>query len=170
MCQACAGRGFAGARRSHSQSINPLPELSVRNELRPVGSRRGGPAGVQRRTIPPPRDGSGAQSVGLVGFSDEQKILAARVRARARHYLSHSVDEIETPRGDAPELVGGEGEISEEVRRRAAEVRKQVVEGREALKDEEQGFTDMDSATRDGVIRCLRCTGLGYLSCMACSD
>lgn len=169
MCQACDGRGFAGARRSHAPTINPLPELSVANEVPPVGRRRSGPAGGQRRTIAPPRDGCGAQGVGLVNFSDEQKILAARVRSRARHYLSHRVDEIETRRGDAPELVGGEGAISEEVRRRAVEMRKQV-QGREALKDEEQGFTDMDSATRDSVTRCLRCTGLGYLSCMACSD
>lgn len=40
----------------------------------------------------------------------------------------------------------------------------------EGVGDGKQGYTDMDLEQRDGLLRCLRCTGLGYLSCMACSD
>jgi hypothetical protein len=94
----------------------------------------------------------------MIGFTPEQKLLAARARARARHFVSHTVLPIVGGEGDEEELIGGSSGP------RAAD---SGVRGGHA---ERLKYTQMREDERAGVERCLRCTGLGYLTCMACTD
>jgi hypothetical protein len=73
------------------------------------------------------------------------------------------------------ELVGGGGggAAEEEARREGVRRRRGCgggVDGGADVVDQARGYTDMDVSERDDCERCMRCTGLGFLSCMACSD
>lgn len=153
--------------------------VRVEQQRRHQGEGEGGVGGG----VGPRRARSGGKrDVGMVGFTDEQKLLAARARASARHYLSHSTLSITGNEGAG--VGGGKGEVEmiggeageEELRARREAARRRLeggVSGGEygdVVGVAGRGYTDMDAAERDGCERCMRCTGLGYLSCMACAD
>jgi len=92
-----------------------------------------------------------------VRLSVRQQKLAEAARARVRAEMQSWMAD-----GDAEELVGAPAP--------AAGVGRHGVGGAGGVVPPPRAYMQMSGAERAAVVKCARCCGKGYLSCLACAD